>query len=91
MGLLDDLTDLEHSRNRPGGTTCRVRRILDSMSAEEAEHLRHLMDETDVYATQIAETLVRHGEAVNAPQIQHHRRRIRGGGCACPLPAEITA
>lgn len=86
MGLLDDLTELEHGRHRPGGTTCRVRRLLDSMSAEEADHLRHVIDTTDVYATQIAEALIRHGEQVNAPQIQHHRRRLRGIGCACPLP-----
>jgi hypothetical protein len=38
----------------------------------------------------IARTLTTHGYQVNGAQVQHHRRRLRGAGCSCPLP-EATA
>lgn len=90
MGLLDELTALEHARRPGGGVQCRIASILDGMSAEEAAALAHLLDETDVYGTQVARTLAAHGHQVNGSQVQHHRRRLRGAGCSCPLPNEAA-
>jgi hypothetical protein len=90
VGLLDELTALEHARRPGGGVQCRIATILDGMSAEEGQALRHLIDATDTYGTMIARTLAAHGYQVNASQIGHHRRRVRGGGCSCPLPDEVA-
>jgi len=90
VGLLDELTALEHARRPAGGVQCRIGTILDGMSAEEAAALAHLIDATDTYGTMIARTLAAHGYQVNSAQVQHHRRRLRGGGCSCPLPDEVA-
>lgn len=90
MGLLDELTSLQHARRPGGGVQCRISSILDGMSAEEAAVLSHLIDATDTYGTMIARTLASYGHQVNGAQVQHHRRRLRGAGCSCPLP-EATA
>lgn len=90
MALLDDLKNLEHERKTSGGIRCRVAAILGGMSPEEAAALSHLIDATDIYGTMIARTLASHGYQVNSGQIQHHRRRLRGGGCSCPLPDEAV-
>lgn len=88
MGLLDELQSLEGSRKMQGGMPCRMAVILGGMSPEERDTLNRLLDGSNTYATQIAATLTAHGHQVNAAQIGHHRRRIRGGGCSCPLPDE---
>jgi hypothetical protein len=44
------------------------------------------LDETEVFGTQIAAVLKGHGYEVSGQHIQHHRRRVRGGGCICPRP-----
>jgi hypothetical protein len=90
VALLDDLQQLENARRNSGGTRCTVARILDGMSVEDAAALNHVIDRTDVYASQIARALVDNGHAISAGMISHHRRRKRGGGCTCPLP-EATA
>lgn len=90
MALVDQLKELETARRNSGGTRCSVARILDGMSAEEAAALNHVIDRTDVYASQIARALVDNGHSISAGMISHHRRRKRGGGCTCPLP-EATA
>lgn len=88
MGLLDDLTKLETARKNTGGQRCRMSLILDQMDAKERASLEHLLDETDVFGTQIAEVLKNNGYPVNATHVQHHRRRKSGGGCTCPRPGE---
>jgi hypothetical protein len=90
VALLDDLQELETARRHAGGTRCTVARLLDSMSAEEASALNHVIDRTDVYASQIARALTDNGHTISAGMVSHHRRRRRGGGCTCPLP-EATA
>lgn len=86
MGLLDDLTDLETARKNTGGARCRVAVILDQMDESERASLNHLLDETEVFGTQIAAVLKGHGYEISGSHIQHHRRRVRGGGCICPIP-----
>ena len=86
MALLDDLQHLETARRHSGGTRCTVARLLDSMSAEEAAALAHVIDRTDVYASQIARALNDNGHTISSGMVSHHRRRRRGGGCTCPLP-----
>jgi len=88
VALLDDLTQLEKAKPKPGGQPCRLATILGSMSPEERDTLNRLLDETSVQAPQIAAALGRNGYEVNASQIGHHRRRTRGGGCSCPRPDE---
>lgn len=88
MGLLEDLSKLEDARRRTGGTKCRVAVLLSELPDKERELLRHLVDETDVFATQIAEAFKSNGYQVNAGHIQHHRRRKASGGCSCPRPGE---
>lgn len=88
MGLLDDLTRLETARKRTGGQRCRVEVILEQMDDKERESLVHLIDETEVFGTQIAEVLKNNGYHVSGSHIQHHRRRKTGGGCICPRPGE---
>lgn len=90
MGLLDELESLEGKRKPAGGTPCRLAVILGSMSPEERAALSRLLDSTQTYATLVAATLTAHGHQVNAAQIGHHRRRVRGGGCSCPLPDEAA-
>jgi hypothetical protein len=51
--------------------------------------LAQLIDGTDVFSTQIAEILNGHGHLITGGQIAHHRRRVRGAGCTCPLPDEV--
>jgi hypothetical protein len=86
VGLLDDLSHLETARKSTGGSRCRVAVVMDRMSEEEKASLNHLLDETEVYGTQIAAVLKGHGHEISGPHIQHHRRRVRGGGCICPRP-----
>ena len=88
MGLLEDLSKLEDARKRMGGTKCRVAVLMTELPEKEGELLRHLIDETDVFATQIAEAFKSNGYHVNAGHIQHHRRRKASGGCTCPRPGE---
>lgn len=90
MGLLDELTALESARRPGGGVQCRIASVLGGMSTEEAAALQHLIDATDTYGTMIARTLAAHGYQVNGSQVQHHRRRLRGAGCSCPLPDEVA-
>jgi hypothetical protein len=90
VALVDELTALQTARPKPGGTPCRLARVLGSMSPEERAALEHLMDRTTVQAPQIAAALGRNGYDVNASQIGHHRRRLRGGGCSCPRPDEVA-
>jgi hypothetical protein len=86
VALVDDLTSLETARRNTGGGRCRVAVILDQMGQEERDSLNHLLDETEVFGTQIAAVLKGHGYEVSGQHIQHHRRRVRGGGCICPRP-----
>ena len=86
VSLVDDLASLETARKNTGGGRCRVAVVLDQMSGDERESLRHLLDETEVYGTQIAAVLKENGYEISGPQIQHHRRRFKGGGCICPIP-----
>lgn len=88
MGLLEDLSKLEDAKKRTGGQKCRVSVLMRELPEKEAELLRHLIDETDVFATQIAEAFKSNGYQVNAGHIQHHRRRKASGGCTCPRPGE---
>lgn len=88
MGLLDELSKLENVRPRTGGQRCRIAVVMDQMGDSERESLRHLIDETEVYGTQIAEVLKNNGYQVSGTHVQHHRRRKVSGGCICPRPGE---
>lgn len=88
MGLLDDLISLENAPRRTGGQRCRVAVVLDQLEGEERDRLVYLVDETDVFATQIAEALKTNGIHINSGHVQHHRRRKASGGCTCPRPGE---
>lgn len=90
MALLDDLNRLHTERRRAGGHGCGTKRLLASLPEDEAAALSELIDGTDVMSTQIAEILAGHGHLITGSQIAHHRRRVRGAGCTCPLPDEVT-
>lgn len=90
MSLLDDFTSLEKARRNTGGTKCRVARVMESMTEEEAAGLARLIDATDVFGSSIANLLQTHGHDINGGHVQHHRRRLRGGGCTCPRPDEAA-
>jgi hypothetical protein len=90
MSLKDDLVALENARKNVGGKPCRVAEILADLPPKDAEALRHLLDETKVFGTQIAAALAKHGHGARGAQIQHHRRRVRGGGCTCPPPGATS-
>lgn len=83
---LDDALDaLAASRPRAGGFPCAVARILSQVPAETGERIRRLIDESDVQATLIAETLERAGFPVSHQGVARHRRRLTrpGSGCRC--------
>lgn len=86
MSLLDDLSSLESARPRHGGTRCRIDMVLGQMPEDERSALVHLLDNTEVFGTQIAEALKNNGYPVTGVHVQYHRRRTTGGGCSCPLP-----
>lgn len=88
MGLLEDLSKLEDAKRRTGGAKCRISVLMTELPDDEREVLRHLIDDTDVFATQIAEVFRNNGYQINARHIQHHRRRKASGGCICPRPGE---
>lgn len=88
MGLLEELTKLETARKRTGGQRCRIAVVMEQMPEVERESLRHLIDETEVFGTQIAEVLKNNGYQLSGTHVQHHRRRKTGGGCICPRPGE---
>lgn len=90
MALLDDLNRLHTERRRAGGTGCGTARVLVQLPEDEAAALAELIDRTDVFSTQIAEILQGHGHHISGAQIAHHRRRVRGAGCTCPLPDEVA-
>lgn len=86
MALLDDFSDLEQRKRRVGGTECGVSRLLRTLPAAEAAALAKLIDETDVFATEIADALCKNGHQITSGQVSHHRRRVNAGGCTCPPP-----
>lgn len=90
MSLVDDLANLETARKNTGGARCRVAVVMDQMTDAEKESFRHLLDETEVFGTQIAAVLRQNGHEINGSHIQHHRRRVKSGGCICPQPGEET-
>jgi hypothetical protein len=90
MSLNDDLAALRNAPKNVGGKPCRIAEILADLPTKDAEALRHLLDDTRVYGTQIAAALVKHGYDLRGSQVQHHRRRIRGAGCHCPLPGDAS-
>ena len=90
MSLLDELHDLETARKNVGGKLCRMAEILAELDAKDAAALARLVDHTQVYGTQIAEALTRNGHKISGANVQHHRRRVKGGGCSCPLPDETS-
>ena len=86
MSLQDELIALETARKNVGGKLCRMAEILAELDAKDASALARLVDHTQVYGTQIAEALTRNGHKISGANVQHHRRRVKGGGCSCPLP-----
>lgn len=86
MSLSEDLTALETARKHVGGKLCRMAEILAELDAKDAAALERLVDNSQVYGTQIAEALTRHGHKITGANVQHHRRRVKGGGCSCPPP-----
>ena len=86
MSLKDELIALETARKNVGGKLCRMAEILAELDAKDAAALERLVDHTQVYGTQIAEALTRNGHKVTGANVQHHRRRVKGGGCNCPPP-----
>lgn len=88
MGIADELNKLKGIRPRTGGQRCRVAVVMEQMSPADADSLRHLIDETEVFGTQIAEVLKNNGFTISGTHIQHHRRRKVSGGCICPRPGE---
>lgn len=90
MSLLDDLNQLRTERRRGGGASCGTARVLSSLPEAEAAVLAELIDRSDTTSPRIAEILTGHGYQVTGGQIAHHRRRVRGAGCLCPLPDEVV-
>jgi len=86
VSLLDDLDRLKSDRRSAGGVECGVARLLRMLPPDEAAAVSELIDGTDVYASRISESLRAYGHDLGSSKIQHHRRRMRGAGCKCPLP-----
>jgi len=86
MGLLDDLVTLETAKRNTGGFACRISTIYAQMDEKSVAVLSRLIDETDVFGSQIAATLRDNGYEVKGAHVQRHRRRIKGSGCECPRP-----
>lgn len=86
MSLLDDLEKLKSAKRNAGGSECGVARLLRMLPPGESVAVSELIDGTDIYASQISQMLANHGHDIGAGKIQHHRRRVRGAGCKCPLP-----
>ena len=87
MTLADELAQLEISKRNSGGTRCRIAVIVEALDAKDAAAVHRLLDATDVYGSQIATLLQSHGHRVNAGHIGHHRRRLKGSCCSCPVAA----
>jgi len=83
--LDQQLDALESAPPARGGIPCAVARIMSELPPETAERIRHLVDETEVQATAIAETLTAAGHPVNYQSVTRHRRRLTrpGSGCRC--------
>lgn len=88
MALIDDLAGLESARAKTGGTRCRIAIVLGQMSEDERAALEHLLDNTEVFGTQIADALKNNGYQVSGGHVQYHRRRTSSAGCSCPVPGE---
>ena len=65
-------------------SVCRVRAVLHNMPEEQRIKLEALLDAEIVSAAKIAFVLNKNGFDVGNKSISRHRRRFRGGGCACP-------
>ena len=90
MSLKDALTSLETAQKNVGGKQCRVAEILAQLDPTDAAALNRLIDHTQVYGTQIADVVTKAGHRISGGNIQHHRRRTKGGGCICPPPKTAT-
>jgi hypothetical protein len=87
MPLSDDLAALRGAKRRRSWTkTCAIARLFDALPPDEVAALAALLDESDVYASEVSEVLSQHGHDISIGQIGHHRRRLNSGGCRCPLP-----
>lgn len=83
---LDDALDaLVATPRRAGGTPCAVARLLSTLPEATSERIRQLIDQSNVQATLIADTLERSGHPISHQGIARHRRRLTapGSGCRC--------
>lgn len=75
MGLMDELIE-----NHKPTVKCAVPKVASAMSKKDAADFIQAVEENIIPATVIVKVLGKRGIKVNAPAIQHHRRK----DCACP-------
>lgn len=76
---LDSLTT-EYVRKGP---ECSMAVLLRSLPEETAARVISLIDNSDVSATRIADTLAKAGHPIYVNSIRRHRGRGTARGCAC--------
>lgn len=84
MSLEDDLEALMTVSHVPP-RVCAVTHALESLTDKQVVAVNTLIDHSTVPAARISTVLISHGLKVSDKSISRHRRRMHGGGCACPM------
>ena len=82
--LLDELNEAVKSQHRKTGFKCAVGKFLATLPESERNAIEKTIENPDVVLTRLHPVLAKHGLDVGITQLQRHRKRLTGSGCACP-------
>lgn len=80
-GLLDAM----RAASSPTIPGCKMRRILDVLSAEDRADVEAALDDPSINHVAIARVLTAAGHSTSEDPVSRHRRHLAGldGGCSC--------
>lgn len=84
QGLLAQLQEAKFASVNPQ-KKCAVKRFYETLPIKEVSNYEKVIDDQDILATKLVEVLKANDIAISAFSIRHHRRRMTGNGCSCPL------
>jgi len=81
--LIDDLDSLI-GQTPHSNKLCKVFILLSKLDPDDSAKLSDLIDDNSVSGASISRILYKNGYQINDRNVNRHRRRNSGSGCACP-------